>query len=45
LIADKPKGMWLKRIGAEYKKAYGEELPSDKLERLKTLPDVARCEE
>ena len=45
LIADKPKGLWLKRIGPEYKKAYGEELSSDKLERLKTLPDIARFEE
>lgn len=45
LIADKPKGLWLKRIGAEYKKAYGDELSSEKLERLKTLPDIARCEE
>lgn len=45
LIADKPKGLWLKRIAAEYKKAYGDELSSDKLERLKTLPDIAKCEE
>ena len=45
LIEDKPKGLWLKRIGAEYKKTYGDELSSEKLERLKTLPDIARCEE
>lgn len=45
LIEDKPKGLWLKRIGAEYKKTYGAELSSDQLERLKTLPNIARCEE
>lgn len=44
LIDDKPKGIWFKRIGAEYKKLYNEELGSEILEKLKELPSVARCE-
>lgn len=44
LIDEKPRGIWLKRIGAEYKKIYNEELSSAILEKLKDLPAIARCE-
>ncbi|XP_073250935.1 tudor domain-containing protein 7-like [Porites lutea] len=45
LLENKPKGLWLKRIGAEYKKLYNQEISSEKLETLRKLPTIARCEE
>ena len=37
--------MWLKRIGTEYKKLFNQEISSEKLETLRKLPTIARCEE
>ena len=44
MLEQKPKGIWLTRIHAEYKNIYHEELHSETLENLKHLPHIARFE-
>ncbi|XP_064652910.1 tudor domain-containing protein 7-like isoform X2 [Lineus longissimus] len=45
LIATKPSGMWNTRFPIEYKEKYGENLPSNYGELLKSWDDIIRIEE